>query len=49
MINKEHLQKFKDLYLKHFGEELSDQEALESTTKLVRLMKVIYRPLSKKF
>jgi hypothetical protein len=45
MISKEQLEKFKIIYKNQFGEELSDQEALEKATKLLNMMKVIYRPI----
>lgn len=47
MISKEQLEKFKEIYKNQFGEELSDQDALEKATKLLNMMKVIYRPLPK--
>lgn len=46
MISEEHLQKFKNLYKKHFNEELSDQDALEQATKLTNLVKLIYKPMT---
>ena len=46
MISKEHLEKFKVLYKNRFGVEISDQEALEEGTKLLRLMKIIYKPMT---
>jgi hypothetical protein len=45
MISKEQLEKFKTIYKNQFSEELSDQEALEQATKLLNMMKIIYRPL----
>ncbi len=45
MISKELLDKFKTIYKNQFGEEISDQEALEQATKLLNMMRVIYRPL----
>ena len=46
MISKEYLNKFKDIYKRHFDVELSDQEVLEKGTKLVRLMEIIYKPMT---
>ncbi len=48
MISKEQLEKFKDIYRKRFGKDISDQEALEKGAKLIRLMKIIYKPMTKK-
>lgn len=48
MISEESLKKFKQLYKKRFGEELSDQDALGKATKLVELVQIIYKPMTKK-
>lgn len=47
IITDKQLAEFKALYKKRFGEELTDQEAMAKATKLVRLMEIIYRPLTK--
>ncbi len=44
MISKESLEKFKELYKKRFGEELSDQVALDKATRLVNLYRAVYAP-----
>jgi len=46
-FTKEQLQGFKDLRKKHFDEEITDQVALEQATKLVNLVKLVYKPLPK--
>lgn len=46
MISKEHLEKFKELYKQHFNKDLSDQEALDKGTKLIRLIEIIYKPIT---
>jgi len=33
---------FKELYLKEYGEELNDQEAVGLATKLIKFIKAIY-------
>jgi len=48
MIPKEHLYKFKEFYKKRFNKELTDQEALESGTRLIRLIELIYKPMTQK-
>jgi len=45
-IPKEHLDKFKKIYKKQFKEELSDSEALEKATKLIRLIEIVYKPMT---
>ncbi|MCK5475456.1 MAG: hypothetical protein KAI71_02650 [Candidatus Pacebacteria bacterium] len=47
MISEEQLKKYKDIYRKKFGKEISDQEALEQGTKLISLMEIIYKPITK--
>ncbi|NQV13382.1 MAG: hypothetical protein HQ530_03705 [Parcubacteria group bacterium] len=42
-ISEEQLEEFKKLYKKHFDKEISDKEALEQATKLVQLIKIIYK------
>ena len=44
MISKESLEKFKELYKKEFGDELSDQVALDKATRLVNLYRAVYAP-----
>ena len=46
-ISKEYLDKYKQIYKKKFHKDISDQEALEQATKLLCLVKAIYRPMTK--
>ncbi len=46
MISKEKLKEFKKIYKKRFDENLSDQVALEKATKLLNLVKAIYKPMT---
>lgn len=48
MISKEALEEYKRIYRKEFGKEISDAEALEQATKLLRLMEIVYKPMTKK-
>lgn len=43
MISKEQLEEFKLIYKKEFNKEISDQDALEQATKLLRLMEIVYK------
>ena len=47
MISKESLEEFKKIYRKRFGKDISDQDALESATKLLNLLRVVYKPMTK--
>jgi hypothetical protein len=46
-ISKEYLDKYKQIYRKKFHKDISDQVALEQATKLLCLVKAIYRPMTK--
>ena len=47
MISKESLEEFKKIYRKQFGKDIFDQDALESATKLLNLLRVVYKPMTK--
>ena len=47
MISEERLDKFKQLYKKRFNIELSNQDALEKATKLLRIIEIVYKPTTK--
>ena len=46
MISKKQLEKFKDIYKRNFDKNISDQEALKQATKLLRLVEIIYKPMT---
>ena len=46
MLSRDRLKKFKKIYKNRFGKELSDQTALESATKLLRLVELVYKPMT---
>lgn len=46
MISKEALDEFKALYKKHFNKEISDQEALDKGTRLIRLIEVVCKEVA---
>jgi hypothetical protein len=47
MLDNEFLDKYKQIYKKKFHKDISDQEALEQATKLLCLVKAIYKPMTK--
>ncbi len=49
MISETALQAFKKTYLEEFGEEISDQKAMELSTNLLTLFDHIYRPIKKEW
>lgn len=42
------IKKFQTLYKEQFGKEISREDAYESGAKLLRLMTIIYKPMSEK-
>jgi hypothetical protein len=46
-ISKDEIEEFKQIYLKEFGEDISDEKAYEIALPLLQLFKVICRPLPK--
>ena len=47
MISSEQIKKFQGLYKKHFGKEISREEAYEKGAKLIRFVELIYKPITK--
>lgn len=48
MLTDEQITKFQIIYKNHFGKEISREDSLEGGIKLVRLMKLIYSPITEK-
>jgi len=46
-LSDEQVAKFRAICMKQFGRELSKHEAYEGGIKLVRLMTIIYKPITK--
>lgn len=46
MISDEQIKKFQELYFSHFGINLDKKEASEKAAKLLRLIKLIYKPMT---
>lgn len=44
MLSPIAIQEFKEIYLKVYGEEISDQKALELATNFLEFTKFIYKP-----
>ncbi len=47
MLSDEQVTKFQVLYKQQFGREITKDEALEKGAKLVRMMQLIYKPMTK--
>ena len=45
MLSEKAIEEFRDLHKKHFGIEISREDAYEQGYKLVRLFEIIYKPL----
>ena len=48
MLSDEMITKYQELVKKRFNREISREEALESGTKLIRLVDLIYKPMTEK-
>lgn len=45
MLKKQQIEEFRKLYKSRFGVEISKEEAYERGTKLITLIKAIYKPI----
>lgn len=45
-LTPDQINSFKDLYKNKYQIELSDSESMEQLTKLISLVKVVYRPIT---
>lgn len=48
ILSNEQITKFQMLYKNRFGKEISREEAYEKGAKLIRLVELIYKPMSEK-
>jgi len=46
MLSNEQVTKFQTLYKKRFGKEISREEAYEQGVRLIRLVELIYKPMT---
>jgi len=46
MISEKTLGEFKEIYKKRFDIELLEQDALEKSTKCLRLVELVYKPIT---
>ena len=46
MLSGKNIEKFRTLYKNHFGQEISREEAYEKGVKLLRLVELIYKPMT---
>lgn len=46
-LTKEDIEKFKEIYKEHYGEELNDFVAYEAANHLVQMIKLVYKPITK--
>lgn len=46
MLSDEQIIKFQTIYKNRFGKEISREEAYEKGTKLIRLVELIYKPIT---
>ena len=46
-ISERRIEELKKLYQKNFNEQISTEEALDLSEKLISLVKLVYRPITK--
>ncbi len=46
MLSDEQIKQFQILYKKRFGKEISREESYEKGAKLIRLVELIYKPMT---
>lgn len=46
MLSDEQIKKYQTLYKNRFGKEISREEAYKQGAKLIRLIELIYRPMT---
>ena len=46
MVSEEQIKTFQTLYKNRFGKEISREEAYEQGVKLIRLVELIYKPMT---
>jgi hypothetical protein len=46
MLTEKQVEKFQKIYRERFGKEISKADALEKGIKLVRLMDIVYKPIT---
>ena len=49
MVSEKALQEFKNIWTEEFGEEITDEKALEEAVSLLTLFDAIYRPIKKEW
>lgn len=47
MLTKIQITKFQEIYKKHYGNDINPDEALEYGSKLIRLIELVYKPISR--
>ncbi len=47
-LSKESIDEFKRIWKKHFGTDISDEKAREDGGRLLRLVEIIYKPMTQK-
>ena len=48
MLSNDQIIKFQTLYKNRFGKDISREEAYEKGAKLIRLVELIYKPMTEK-
>jgi hypothetical protein len=47
MLTQKDIEEFRTLYKNHFGKEISNAEAYEQGTRLLNMLRIVYKPIPK--
>lgn len=47
MLSKEALEDFKKIWREQFGEDISNEDAMEQATRLLNICRVVFQPMPK--
>lgn len=47
LLSDKHISSFQEIYKQEFGKEISKDDAYEQGAKLIRLVQIVYQPITK--
>lgn len=47
LLSDKHISSFQEIYKQEFGKEISKEDAYEQGAKLIRLVQIVYQPITK--
>jgi hypothetical protein len=49
MLSKQSIAKYREIYRKQYGVNISDEEAAEQAIRLLNLARIVFQPMPKRF